>query len=251
MATFGWPFFMQFSKFERYPRSQYRSQYRDMTLAQSQEQSVQPAEVGRTPAPIISRLVDRLRPIVRALRSARDRTLHDYRRTQARRAAAAATPVRSVVFVCHGNVCRSPFAEAVFRRLARQTFAMDVAVASAGFIGPGRGSPEPALAAATRRGYDMSSHRSALVATSALADADLIVVMAANQAAAIRKRSPRAHGTILILGDFDPQQIDRRTIQDPWGGDDALFDESFARVERCVGELFRVIANASAAHQRG
>lgn len=180
--------------------------------------------------------------IRRWLRNAPDRLMHSARRTAAVKRLQRTSP-RTVLFLCHGNVCRSPFAAAVLARALEPTNAR-VSIASAGFIGPNRSSPPEALASASRFGIDLASHRSALITPDAISSTDLVVVMSATQARAVRlgyqlRQSP------LVLGDLDPSPIETRTIVDPWGGPPELFDTSYARIERCVRELTLLIASAS------
>jgi hypothetical protein len=55
----------------------------------------------------------------------------------------------------------------------------------------------------------------------------------------------------VVLGDLDPLPIRQRTIQDPWGASDAVFEDSYSRIERCVRELARTLgASARAAGAR-
>lgn len=171
-----------------------------------------------------------------------DRALHSLRRRQAARRLRGRLPA-SVIFVCHGNICRSPFAAALFDRLAREQLPARVATSSLGFIGPGRRPPPAALAAATRRGLNISAHRSRLVTPKAIRAAGLTVVMSGEQAHMIRRLADPG-AKVLVLGDLDPSPISARTIIDPWGASDAVFDESYARIDRCVRELVRLIANA-------
>lgn len=153
----------------------------------------------------------------------------------------AAGRIRSVLFICHGNVCRSPFAAAVFERAVRAS-GLDIQVDSAGFIGPDRQSPAGALAAAARLDVDLTAHRSKLIRPALLDTADLMVVMAAEQAIALRRQFGDVRGLVVVLGDLDPDSIRRRTILDPWGGDDAAFNASYSRVERCVRQLVYLVA---------
>jgi protein-tyrosine-phosphatase len=147
--------------------------------------------------------------------------------------------------VCHGNICRSPFAAAL---LARNAAANGTArsVTSGGFITPGRRPPEPALISSAARNVDLHDHRSALVTDRAANSADLIVAMSPEQESAIRRRYGLAD-RIIILGDLDPLPIPARTIRDPWGQSLTVFEESYERIERCVAELERILARSSAA----
>ena len=153
---------------------------------------------------------------------------------------------RSVLFVCHANVCRSPFAAAAFRAALPARLRPKLKVASLGFIEPGRASPERAIAAASRRGIDLSSHRSALLKGDAVRTSDLVVVMSPEQATAVQSTFTR-DSLVIVLGDLDPLPIESRTIQDPWGADDATYEASYARIERCVRALAHAVAKSEQA----
>ena len=114
---------------------------------------------------------------------------------------------------------------------------MHVGVSSAGFIDPRRTSPPGALSAAARRRFDISHHRSSLITAERLAGSDVIVVMSVKQQRAIAGFAAMHRGEVIVLGDLDPQPISRRTVLDPWGGDDTLFDESYDRIERCIAAM--------------
>lgn len=181
-----------------------------------------------------------LRSLAGAMRHLPEPVLHVVRRSAARRQLVESAPIGSALFICHGNVCRSPFAAALFSR-AIPLADPRVIIRSAGFIGPGRQPPASALAAAWRRNLDLTAHRSTLVTGPDVGATDLVVVMSVEQAVALRRQLGRLSGTMIVLGDLDPRPIRRRTIRDPWGGDDAIFDESYDRIERCVTELVRLL----------
>jgi protein-tyrosine-phosphatase len=178
--------------------------------------------------------------MMRTARTLTNRLLHPFRRTLARRRLRGIDP-RSVLFVCHGNVCRSPFAAAVFARASANWDSGPPGIRSAGFIGPNRSPPPEALLAAERAGFDLTSHRSAIFTPVDIKSADLVVVMAPAQARGIRRRFRDAASRVLILGDLDPLAPATRTIIDPWGQPPEVFDESYGRINRCVAELARLL----------
>lgn len=173
-----------------------------------------------------------------------ERLLHVARRGSARRRLSKAR-IGSVLFVCQGNVCRSPFAAAAFRRALTSTRSEeDLQVSSAGFTRPGMRPPLHALEAARRLGIDLSAHRSTLVESSDIRTADLVVVMSAEYARAIATRYACARKRILILGDLDPRPIPRRTITDPWAEPSQVFQTVYERIDRCARELAQRVAGA-------
>jgi protein-tyrosine phosphatase len=170
------------------------------------------------------------------------RSLHPLRRRAAERRLETGVPYRSVMFICLGNVCRSPYAEVSFRAIIARSNRGGPAVDSAGFIGPDRGSPETAVAVATARELDLTPHVSKLMTQALTTANDLIVVMEPRQERALRRRFATRGSTLLVLGDLDPQPPTRRRILDPWGGDPERFRGTFDRIDRCLEELARIVA---------
>jgi protein-tyrosine phosphatase len=168
---------------------------------------------------------------------------HGRRRARAMSLIDAASPIRDVVFICHGNRCRSPFAMLLFEREAR-TRNSDARASSAGFVVPGQSSPTQALATAKEHGIDLTDHRSRLINIRELEAADLVVVMDSRQRQAIQNLLDPKPVEPLVLGDLDPLNTGRRTIADPWGRETEVFVDSYERIARCVQELVRRIAAA-------
>ena len=168
---------------------------------------------------------------VRGLRHAPDRFLHRLRRRAAQRALRTRPWPRTILVVCHGNICRSPFAAGLLSRALGPTGTL---VASAGFVGPGRVVPAEGSIAAARRGIDLSAHRSQLLTPVLAAEAQVIVVMDATQQRMVCERFGRFPSDVILLGDLDPEPIDTRAIHDPIDQPLAAFERSYARIERCA-----------------
>ena len=165
-----------------------------------------------------------------------DRLLHRRRLISARRAILELGQVRSILVVCYGNVCRSPYLEAVLRRDLP-----NVAVSSAGFVGPGRPVPAHSLAIAGARGIDLSEFRSRPIARAAVASMDLVVVMDAKQAREVERGFRVWPNRIVVAGDLDPHPSSTRAIRDPWGESIETFTSSFDRLDRCAATLTRLL----------
>lgn len=182
-----------------------------------------------------------VRALLRRLRHLPDRALHARRRTRLGARLADGERVQRVVILCHGNICRSPFAEAVLRGTLD---GRPIEVVSGGFLPAGRESPAAAVAAAARRGIALAAHRSRAVHTIPWRRGDLWVVMDPGQ----RRRAIFDFGVpaadVVLLGDFDPAPIETRAIPDPIERPDAVYDAAYARIERCVGALATMLAAA-------
>lgn len=183
------------------------------------------------------------RPL-RVLRHVPDQVLHTYRRRRVR-ASLEGRRIRSVLFVCHGNINRSAYAAAAFRRALPESVNGTFRVASAGFIGSGRPASELAQLVAARRELDLAGHVSRLLDPEELRSTDLIVVMNTAQRSQVCRLSGRAPQDVVLLGDLDPEPIDRRTVQDPYGRSEAIFEDVFDRIDRCVRELAAIVTRAA------
>src|SRR5262249_52936071 len=126
------------------------------------------------------------------------RALHARRRARESARLRGKLP-ESVLFLCHGNACRSPFPAPFFARELDAKIATSVKVSSAGLVAPGRRSPPSAIAAAKRRGIDLTRHESRLVTTRAIGAAGLVVVMSADQQRVVH-RVGRTEIQTLVLG---------------------------------------------------
>jgi len=179
--------------------------------------------------------------VAKRVRTLLVRTAHPTLRRRARAALEGAPPVGRILFVCLGNVCRSPYAEYRMRELLAERGSSDaLTVESAGFIKPGRGSPERAVEVASERGLDLTGHVSRVLETCSVDRRTLVVVMEPGQVKGVRQ----AFGgdtAVLVLGDLDPELPDRRLIPDPWGHEPAVFRSSFDRVDRCLDELLPLL----------
>lgn len=178
-----------------------------------------------------------LRAIARTLRHLPDRLAHARRRRRAVQRLRERGESGTVHFICLGNINRSAYAAAAYRRAMASRGRHNVRVVSAGFIGPGRPSPELAQAEAERRGLDLSGHRSRLLEPAQVGPDDLVVVMTPKQVQQAREVLGPASTELLVLGDLDPVPIVRRLIQDPYGHPAEVFERVFDRIDRCVEQL--------------
>jgi protein-tyrosine phosphatase len=168
-------------------------------------------------------------------------------RQNERMVASVAEPFR-VVFVCTGNICRSPMAEVVFRRLA-DTAGLRERVASSsvgtGDWHVGERADHRTLEALERRGYDGSRHRARQFNRSTFAESDLVVALDRSHARILRSW---AHGDdadkIALLLSFDPAAGGALDVPDPYYAQAAMFDEVLGMIESATRALFRQLEPA-------
>lgn len=146
-----------------------------------------------------------------------------------------------VLFVCLGNICRSPTAEGVFRALVRDAgLERAVIIDSAGTGGWHAGeSPDPRMIeAARRRGYELTG-RARQVQTDDFRTFDLILAMDQSNYDTLRGRSPSdATAELRKFRDFDPE-APGADVPDPYYGGERGFDDVVDMVERTARELLR------------
>jgi len=151
-----------------------------------------------------------------------------------------------ILFVCAGNICRSPTAEGVMARLLAEAGLADrVAIDSAGTGGWHVGElPDPrSRAAAKRRGLDLT-HRARQLRRADLDHHDLVLVMDADNLRHVTAMADRrARAAIRMLRSFDPTAPEGAIVPDPYDGGPDGFDEVLDICERaCAGLLAHVRA---------
>ena len=170
-----------------------------------------------------------------------DRLLHQRRHRAACVRLSRMSRPRIILVVCSGNICRSPYLEAVLRQALP-----DVKVISAGFSTVGVPVPEFSLAAGAERGVDLSEHRSRQFLPPLARDADLIIVMDPSQERYLARYGGVLQGKIIVAGDLDPEPMPTRAIADPFQQSRAAFDETFDRLDRCAETLLRCMPHEHA-----
>lgn len=155
--------------------------------------------------------------------------------------------MQKVLFVCMGNICRSPTAEGVFRRLVEEAAVGDrIQVDSAGTHDYHVGEPPDRRAqqAARRRGVDVSALRARQVRDEDFADFDWIVVMDEANLRLLERRCPDEHRHKLsLLLDHAPQAAVRE-VPDPYYGGDHGFERVLELVEAGARGLLAQVRTA-------
>jgi protein-tyrosine-phosphatase len=188
-------------------------------------------EIGRLLAECEQRTAEALRRRFRRTR---------FVRRQAARLSARAAKSQSILFVCKGNICRSPFAA----KYARRTLPERIATASAGYYPePLRRCPREAVAAAIRFGIDLSGHRSAVLDSGMIAGADLILVFDDENYERVLLDFPEAADRVFYVdslgGALGSARSEERelAIPDPWGGDAVTFGRCYTSISTALDRL--------------
>ncbi|HRL49007.1 MAG TPA: low molecular weight protein-tyrosine-phosphatase [Propioniciclava sp.] len=140
-----------------------------------------------------------------------------------------------MVFVCWGNICRSPMAERIARAQASAKHHDGIVFTSAGVSSEETGNPiDPrARAVLTRHGYDASGHRAHRITAAEIADADLVIGLEPLHVDRMRKLAPGADH-LALLTDFDPDAEPGSGVPDPWYGEADGFEDTLAALEAAM-----------------
>ncbi|MBN6187060.1 low molecular weight phosphotyrosine protein phosphatase [Aneurinibacillus sp. BA2021] len=147
-----------------------------------------------------------------------------------------------VVFVCLGNICRSPLGEGIFRHLVKEKgweefFHID----SAGTAGYHAGeAPDPgSLSVATKHGISLEGQYARQFTIQDAAQWDYVIAMDASNRTNIQ-RLGKLTGNIHLMREFDPEGPG--DVPDPWARGDDAFLETYTIIRRsCEGLLEHIV----------
>ncbi|MEE9327302.1 MAG: low molecular weight protein-tyrosine-phosphatase [Cocleimonas sp.] len=130
---------------------------------------------------------------------------------------------QNVMFVCVGNICRSPMAEALLRKQRPQ-----LNVFSSGVGAPvGRPADPISIELMTEQNIELSSHRSQQISSELISDSDLILAMEQKHIDVIHSKYPEARGKVHLIGKW----MDDQAVPDPHRKDKAAFIAALNLIE--------------------
>ena len=147
----------------------------------------------------------------------------------------------TVLFVCTGNTCRSPMAEALFKDLAKKKGISSVKAVSAGLaaIAGDKATPQ-AIEVMKRRGIDLSGHRARNVDASLIGEADLILTMTHRHKSVLSSMYPQAASKIHVLREYAEGGAIRgesAQILDPFGQPVEVYESCARQLEEAIEKL--------------
>ena len=147
---------------------------------------------------------------------------------------------RAILFVCTGNICRSPTAEGVLRHLAAlEGLELDIASAGIGDWHVGAAPDERAQHHAKSRGYDLSALRARQVTKQDFARFDLILAMDGGHLRALTRMAPAEHRHKVRLF------VTGQDVPDPYYGGPEGFERVLDLVEASCRDLVRELKTAT------
>ena len=150
---------------------------------------------------------------------------------------------RSFLFVCLGNICRSPFAAAITSAKLAASGTASVMIGSAGLRPSPEGVPAAAHDAARAFGVSLAGHAPSQLTAEMIAAYDVVVVMEARQLQQVRSQFAGYRDRVVLLPWLDDaagNAYERLNISDPYGRGSGEFMACYARIDRSVETLLAV-----------
>jgi protein-tyrosine phosphatase len=157
--------------------------------------------------------------------------------------------VRSVLFICLGNICRSPFAEVIATRRLESLSPGTMSFGSAGIkTKQAAEPPQDAKGVAASFGVSLDQHRPQALTRELMDAHDMIVVMESSQMDHLRTAYPGFRERVFLLSLFDQgaSGLERYTISDPFGLPRPAYEECYRRIDRAVVALLAALGAATA-----
>lgn len=148
----------------------------------------------------------------------------------------------SFLFVCYGNLMRSPMAETMLKQTLARIGIDDVAVRSAGLhASAGREPHEWALVVSRELDMPLDGHRAQALTAELVSNSETIFAMDFGNLAELQTLYPEAKHKVLLLSGYAPGRMRNREIPDPYFGDIETTRRCYALLGECITNLAREI----------
>lgn len=147
-----------------------------------------------------------------------------------------------IIFVCTGNICRSPMAEGILRHRSKAKGRNDLVISSMGIQGL-TNSPAVDFAqdVCAEKGIDISSHVARTIIGEELQEADLILCMEPVHSKFLQTFFPWHRNKIFLLGAWPKEKARKSAIKDPMGGSIEDFRRTFNIIQSHIDRILPLL----------
>ncbi len=147
-----------------------------------------------------------------------------------------------ILFICTGNLCRSPLASEYLKKILKERNVKSVEVSSAGlYTIEGNTAEETACIVAQENGINLEKHRSQLLKPEDIRDADLILVMERMHLEDIISSYPEAEDKVKLLRGFARNGAIKTDIADAYGFPLNNYRQCFKDIKESIEGLFKFL----------
>lgn len=176
-----------------------------------------------------------LRGVARSMKRAVNEALDQWRYRSLVNRQAFPNPVRAILVVCKGNICRSPLAEAYLKHQVEK-HGLPIVIESAGLeTSFGKTAHPLAQAVGTQGGLLLTQHATQQLHKEQVERADMILVMEWRQRRRMLKLYPQARQKVFLLRQFYDQSV--REVADPYSGTLEDFQTCFSMIKQACDVL--------------
>ena len=142
-----------------------------------------------------------------------------------------------IMFVCEGNTCRSPMAEALLRKRLQDEGIDDVEVSSAGIWASNASKPSELAVLVVKDLFsiDISGHRSSILTLGKVQKSDLVLTMTQEETEFLRRIFPREKDKIFNIGEYITGKI--VDVRDPFGRQESVYRDVACTLDTLIGDL--------------
>jgi len=147
--------------------------------------------------------------------------------------------MNEVIFICTGNICRSPIAQYIFKSMLERDSLDTITTSSMGIHGlEGKGAHPHAIEVCHEHAIDLTPHVASALNVDRLLEASLIFVMEMGQKEFLRVFFPLIADRIFLLGSWPGAESARDNIRDPMGKSIRRFRESYEAIHFALHRIY-------------
>ena len=149
--------------------------------------------------------------------------------------------MKKIMFVCTGNICRSPMGHYYLQKLVNEAgLENDYLISSCGtYANNGESSTINAIESMKKYGVDMNKHRATNIANTDIEDYDLVICLTLTHKASVLEYSPKLKGKVFTLKEYAYPEDSYKNIDDPWGLNINVYNDCAEEIVNSVDILFK------------